>query len=148
MPLDPSYVGRSYGPTAPYEVCVEKIREFATAIGAADPAYHDPAAAAAAGHPSVVAPPTFPVVFTAGTLERLAEDPGFGLDFSRVVHGEQRFAYARPVHAGDELTCRTTIEEINHRAGNDFLGLRTEVTDAGGEGVVTVWSKIVVRGEE
>ena len=148
MPLDPSYVGRSFGPTAPYQVGVEKIREFARAIGAADPAYHDASAAAELGHPSVVAPPTFPVVFTAGTLERLAEDPDFGLDFSRVVHGEQRFAYTRPVRAGDELTCHSTIEEITRRAGNDFLEIRTDVSDADAESVVTVWSKIVVRGGE
>jgi hypothetical protein len=85
---------------------------------------------------------------TSGTLERLAEDPAFGLDFSRVVHGEQRFAYRRPVVAGDSLVCRSTIEEITQRAGNDFLLVRTDITDASGGDVVTVWSKIVVRGGE
>ena len=64
MSLDPSFVGRSYPPTAPYQVGREKIREFATAIGATDPAHHDPAAARALGHPDVVAPPTFPVIVT------------------------------------------------------------------------------------
>ena len=58
MALDPSFVGRSYPPTRPYEVGREKIREFAAAIGDANPAYTDPAAARALGHPDVIAPPT------------------------------------------------------------------------------------------
>jgi hypothetical protein len=41
MPLDPSFVGRSYPPTPSYQVGREKIREFAAAIGDANPAYTD-----------------------------------------------------------------------------------------------------------
>src|SRR5216110_1661891 len=110
--LDSSYVGRAYPPTAPYLVGREKIREFAAAIGATEPAYLDPEAARELGYPDVIAPPTFPVVVTATTTQTLVDDPGLGLDFSRVVHGEMRYRYARPVHAGDVLTGTTTIEEI------------------------------------
>ena len=39
MALDQSFVGRTYPPTAPYEVGREKIREFAEAIGDPNPAY-------------------------------------------------------------------------------------------------------------
>ena len=145
--LDPSYVGHTYPPDAPYLVGREKIREFAVAIGATDPAYLDPAAARALGYPDVIAPPTFPVVLTAAGTQRMIDDPGLGLDFSRVVHGDQRFHYIRPVHAGDRLTCTTTIEEITSRAGNDFLTSRTEMVAEDGQPVVTAWSKLVVRGE-
>ncbi len=145
--MDPSYAGRSYPPTAAYRVGREKIREFAQAIGADDAAYHDPAAARALGHPDVVAPPTFPVVVTAAATRQLIDDPGLGLDFSRVVHADQRFAYTRPVVAGDELVCVNTIEEITSRAGNDFIGTRTEITTAAGEPVATTWCRLVVRGE-
>jgi acyl dehydratase len=147
MPLDPSYVGRTYPPSAPYQVGREKIREFATALGATDPVYHDPEAARALGHPDVIAPPTFPVVVTAAASRRIIDDPGLGVDFSRVVHGDQRFAYRRPVVAGDELVCTSEIEEITSRGGHDFLTTRTEVATTAGELVVTVWSKLVVRGE-
>jgi acyl dehydratase len=147
MPLDPSYAGRSYPPTDPYQVGREKIREFARAIGADDSAYHDPAAARALGHPDVVAPPTFPMVITAATLRQLVDDPGLGLDFSRVVHADQRFAYTRPVVAGDELVCVNRIEEITSRGGHDFLSTRTDVTTPAGAPVVTAWSRLVVRGE-
>ncbi len=146
MPLDRSFVGRQFPPTAPYQVCREKIREFATAIGADDPAYHDPEAARARGYPDVIAPPTFPTVVTMAASRQLIEDPALGMDYSRVVHGDQRFAYTRPVVAGDELVCTTTVEEITERGGHEFLTTRTEVTTPDGQPVVTAWSKLVVRG--
>jgi len=147
MALDPSFVGRSYPPTEPYTVGREKIREFADAIGADEAAYHDPAAAVVLGHPEVIAPPTFPVVVTMAANQALIDDPALGLDFSRVVHGDQRFAYARPVRAGDRLVCVSTVEEIMSRGGHDFLTTRTEIATDTGEPVVTVWSRLVVRGE-
>ena len=148
MPLDQSFVGRSWPATAPYLVGREKIREFAAAIGATDAEYHDPEAARAAGYPDVVAPPTFPVVVTMAASRQIVADPALGLDYSRVVHGDQRFAYARPVVAGDALICVNTVEEITSRGGHDFLTTRTDVTTEAGEAVVTVWSKLVQRGEE
>ncbi|MEV4660658.1 MaoC family dehydratase N-terminal domain-containing protein [Micromonospora echinofusca] len=147
MSLDPSFVGRTYPPTAPYQVGREKIREFATAIGAADPAHHDPTAARALGHPDVVAPPTFPIVLTLAANQQIIDDPDLGVDYSRVVHGDQRFAYTRPVVAGDELVCVSVIDDVSSRGGHGFLTTRTEVATAAGEPVVTVWSKLVVRGE-
>jgi acyl dehydratase len=146
MPLDRSFIGRSFPPTPPYQVCREKIREFATAVGADDPVYHDPEAARAAGHPDVIAPPTFPTVVTMAASRKIIEDPALGMDYSRVVHGDQRFVYRRPVVAGDELVCVNTVEEITERGGHDFLTTRTEVTTVEGEPVVTAWSKLVVRG--
>ena len=148
MPVDPSHAGRSYPPTRPYLVGREKISEFATAIGAADPAYHDPQAARAAGHPDVIAPPTFPFVVTWAATRQIIDDPEIGIDFSRVVHGDQRFAYTRPIAAGDQLVCVVKIEEIFGRGGHDFVTSRTEVTTADGEPVVTAWSRLVVRGVE
>jgi acyl dehydratase len=148
MPLDPSFVGRSYPPTVPYQVGREKIREFAAAIGATDPAYHDPEAARALGYRDVLAPPTFPVLISHATAsEQILGDPALNVDYSRVVHGDQRFAYTRPVVAGDELVCRNTVEAIVSRGGHDFLTTRTEITTVTGEPVVTVWCKLVVRGE-
>ena len=148
MPLNRAYVGRRSSPTPPYQVAREKIREFAAAIGADDPVHHDPAAARARGYPDVVAPPTFPVVVTMGAGEQLRNDPELGLDYSRVVHGDQRFAYTRPVVAGDELISELTIEEITERAGHEFMTTRVDVTTPAGEPVVTVWNKLVVRGRE
>ncbi len=148
MPLDQSFVGRTYPPTPPYEVGREKIREFADAVGDPHPAYRDVAAAKELGHPDVIAPPTFPIVFTYAASQRLINDPELGLDFSRVVHGDQKFVYTRPVRAGDQLTCVVTVETIRSMAGNDIITTRTDVTTVDGEPVLTAWSTLVVRGEE
>jgi len=147
MALDPGIVGRQYPPTEPYEVGREKIREFATAIGADDPAYHDAEAARALGHADVIAPPTFPILMSfRASFAQIVDDPDLGVDYSRVVHGDQRFAYTRPVQAGDRLVCRCVVDEATSRGGHDILTIRTEVATDLDEPVVTVWSKLVVRG--
>ncbi|MEU5089437.1 MaoC family dehydratase N-terminal domain-containing protein [Streptomyces sp. NPDC021356] len=148
MALDPSFVGRSYPPTAPYEVGREKIREFARAVGDANPAYTDPEAARALGHPDVIAPPTFVFVITYQAAGEVVQDPRLGLDYTRVVHGDQKFAYTRPVRAGDRLTVTSTIEAVKTMAGSDILDIRGEVHDAAGEHVVTAWMKLVARAAE
>jgi acyl dehydratase len=145
MAVDPSFTGRRYPPTEPYLVGREKIREFADAIGADDAVHRDPAAAAALGHPDVIAPPTFPVLLSSQAGQVFIADPAVGLDFSRVVHGDQRFVYHRPVRAGDRLVCVCEVEEIMSRAGNDFVTTRTDITTDTGEPVVSVWSRLVVR---
>jgi acyl dehydratase len=147
MPLDPSHVGRSYPPTQPYLVGREKIREFAKAIGATDAAYLDPEAARALGYTDVIAPPTFPTVVSFASNNAVVDDPDLAIDYSRVVHGDQRFQYARPIVAGDELVGRQTIEEIISRGGHDFITTRTDITDAAGAPVAVAWSKLVIRGE-
>ncbi|MGW4030277.1 FAS1-like dehydratase domain-containing protein [Streptomyces sp. NPDC004838] len=148
MALDQSFVGRSYPPTSPYEVGREKIREFAEAVGDANPAYTDQEAAKALGHPDVIAPPTFAFAITYRAAGVVVQDPLLGLDYDRVVHREQRFAYTRPVRAGDRLAVVSTIESIKSLAGNDILEIRGEVRDETGEHVVTAWTKLVARAAE
>lgn len=147
MPLDQSLVGRSYPPAPPYHVCREKIREFASAIGATDPAYRDPDAARALGHPDVIAPPTFPIVILMDGSGQVYDDPDLGLDYDRVVHGEQRFRYTRPVRAGDRLTYVRTVEDVSNRRLFGSVLLRADVATEGGEPVVTVWTRLVARLE-
>ncbi|PZS06040.1 MAG: hypothetical protein DLM56_01300 [Pseudonocardiales bacterium] len=145
MAFDPSCAGRTYPPSAPYEVGREKIREFATAIGDHSPACRDPAAARRLGHPDVIAPPTFPAVLTFAAGRVAIQDPEVGLDYSRVVHGEQRFVASRPVHAGDVLVGVTSIETARQVAGNDLLTTRCDVSTVDGEHVVTAYSTLVAR---
>jgi acyl dehydratase len=145
MALDQSFVGRSYPPTEPYEVGREKIREFAEAIGDGNPVYTDPEAAKGFGHPDVIAPPTFVFAITYRAAGQVIQDPLLGLDYSRVVHGQQGFAYTRPVRAGDRLSVTSTIESIRSMAGNEVLEVRGEVHDESGEHVVTALTKLVAR---
>jgi acyl dehydratase len=144
--LDKSFIGRTYPPTPPYEVGREKIREFAEAIGDANPAYQDPEAARALGHPDVIAPPTFGIVLSMTAGRQVIADPELGLDYSRVVHGEQRFVSTRPVRAGDRLTAVVTVENIRSAAGNDMITTRADVSTVEGEPVFTAYSTLVARG--
>jgi acyl dehydratase len=146
MALDAGLVGRSYPPSAVYEVGRAKIAEFATALGDDDPVHRDAAAARAAGYPDVIAPPTFAIVVTLGAADVVLADPDVELDYSRVVHGEQRFTHHRPIRAGDRLVTTTSIEAVRSVGGNDLLTTRVEVATEGGEPVCTATSMLVARG--
>ncbi|WP_030332608.1 MaoC family dehydratase N-terminal domain-containing protein [Streptomyces sp. NRRL B-1381] len=148
MALDQSFVGRTYPPTPAYEVGREKIREFAEAVGDANPAYVDAEAARALGHADVIAPPTFVFSITYRAAGQVVQDPQLGLDYSRVVHGDQKFSYVRPVRAGDRLTVTSTIESVKSMAGNDVIDIRGDVHDETGELVVTALTKLVARAAE
>lgn len=143
MALDRHQIGRVYESGPPYRVEREKLREYADAIGDPHPAYRDPAAARALGHPDVIAPPTFVIVLTYdANLPILA---GYGVPMKHVVHGGQRFAYTRPIRAGDELTCPVTIDNVVSHAGACFLTTRAEVATSAGEHLVTAWCTLVIR---
>lgn len=148
MPLDQSFIGRKYPPTSVYQVSRAKISEFATAIGDTSPLSHDVDAARVAGYPDVIAPPTFLTILNIGAIDAIIGDPELGLDYTRMVHGDQSFSYRRPVRAGDELAVTTYVEDIFVRMGNDFLNVRAEIADANGELVCTGRAQLVVRGED
>jgi len=140
-------IGHAYPASQPYLVTPENIAAFADAIGDKNPVYRDEAYAKSLGHSSVCAPPTFPIVATMAAMEKSFHDPALNMDYSRIVHSDQRFEYVRPIQVGDKLVVTTVIEEIKALGTNDIALFRTEVT-SNGEPVVTGWSKLVVRGEE
>lgn len=148
MPVNPAIEGRTYPPTAPYLVGREKVREFARAVFATHPTHLDPEAAQAAGYADVVAPATFPIVVTAATLDQLLGDEEAGVDFTRVVHGDQRFAYSRPIVAGDELVATMTVTSVKALGGHSMVTSESSIADASGAHVVTATSTLVVRGDE
>ncbi len=148
MALDASLVGRTYPPSRPYEVSREKIREFADAVGDLHPAYRDPEAAKALGYPDVVAPPTFPIVFSLAAAGVAIADPEVGIDYARVVHGEQRFTYSRPLRPGDRLVSTVEITGARTAAGSDILTVSVSASTEEGEHVVTCLSTIVARAKE
>ena len=146
MAVNKDYAGRSFPATQPYEVSRVKIAEFADAIGDPSPVYRDRDAAVAAGYPDVIAPPTFPIVVTMAASGQAIADPGLGINYARVVHGEQRFSYARPLRAGDVVTAQSTIETIKTLGRNVVMTTRTEVRTVSGEQVCTAFSTLVERG--
>lgn len=133
---------------APYLVGREKVREFARVTASTSRLSLDPEAARAAGYSDVVAPPTFAVVVQEHTLQQLLSAPDAGIDFSRVVHGDQRFSYTRPIVAGDELTATLTVASVKSLGGHSMVTAESVMLDAAGEHVVTAISTLVVRGDE
>jgi len=146
--VNPDLTQRDFAPTAPYLVGREKVREFARAVQATAPLHHDVQAATTAGYRDVVAPPTFPIVIAEATLHQLLAEPDAGIDFSRVVHGDQRFSYSRPIVAGDEITATLRVASIKTLGGNSMVTSETAMVDADGEHVVTSISTLVVRGDD
>jgi acyl dehydratase len=148
MTVNPDLVGRSFPPTDPYLVGREKIREFARAVFSTNPLSEDVAAARAAGYSDLVAPPTFAVVVQELTLHQLLSEPDAGIDFSRVVHGDQRFSFSRPIVAGDELTATLAVSSIKSLGGHSMVTAESVILAADGSHVVTAVSTLVVRGDE
>ena len=131
MPIDDSLVGRVVGPTPPYAVTQEAVASFAGAVGEA-------------GHR---VPPTFPIVVVMPALLGLLEQER--VELARIIHGDQKFAYERPVRLGDELRATVTITAVRRLRGSAVIRTSAEVTDAGsGELVCTTASTLVHREEE
>ena len=140
-------VGFVYPDSKPVLVTQEHIASFANAIGDPNPIYFDEVSAQKLGHKTVCAPPTFPISVSMKAMEDSFHDPRLNMDYSRIVHSDQRFEYVRPIQVGDELVVRTVVEEIKALGNNDMATFRTEVYSKN-ELVVTGWSKLVVRGED
>lgn len=133
MPVDQSLVGREFPPTQPYRVSAEKVRELAQAIGQSTGGREDRV------------PATFPIVMAFEAMNAFLAD--VGVELHRIVHGEQRFAYERPIRVGDELTATLNVASLRQIGGNDIIGTRSEIRDAAGDLVCTTSATLVHRGE-
>ena len=135
MGVDGTLVGRTFPPTAPYVVTEERLAEFAAATGSQ---YAD-------GGP---APTTFPIVVAFRAMRALMDDPSVGIALHRVVHGEQRFRYTRPVVAGDVLTATLTVDTLRQVGGADIIGTTSTITDEDGHAVVSAYAVLVHRAAD
>ncbi|MBM9460961.1 MaoC family dehydratase N-terminal domain-containing protein [Nocardioides sp. zg-536] len=132
MPIDASLAGREFPPTAPHRVTADSVGAFAASLGVPFDG-------------SSPVPPTYPIVVTFAALQDfLAAEQ---VDLSRIVHGDQRFSYVRPVAVGDELTATMRVAKVRSIGGNDIITTTSDVTDAAGELVVTAAATLVHRGE-
>ena len=145
--VNPAIEGKTYPRTSSYLVGREKIREFAKAVFSNDPANLDLEEAKKHGYKDLIAPPTFAVVIQERSLTQVISDKEAALDFSRVVHGDQRFIHVRPICAGDELTSQLKVASVKQLAGNSMVSFETQIFDSNQELVCTAISTLVVRGE-
>ena len=125
--LNPDVVGRTYVGATEFSVSQESITEFALAIG----------------EPNIsVAPPTYSISISLAESQSLLQESG--LDWTRVVHGDQRFEIHRPIVAGDKIICSSTIESVRVLAGNEIATVRSDL-HAGDVLLASSWSTLVVR---
>ena len=127
--LNPDSVGRTFHSANPVTVTQEDISAFAQAIGEEDIS---------------VAPPTFSIRISLTQSQAILSTPEVGLDWDRLVHGDQKFELHRPIVAGDVLSCDSTIESYKVVAGNEILTVRSDLT-GDGKLVASSWSTLVVR---
>jgi acyl dehydratase len=145
LAINPDFVGKTFPPSTPYEISRVKLAEFADAIGDRNPLYRDRAAAIEAGFPDVIAPPTFPIVISMASSGQAMADPDLNLNYAMVVHGEQRFEYQRPLHAGDVVTAQVTIADIREVGRNSVMTTTTRISTVDGEHVCTAHATLVER---
>ena len=130
MPIDQSLVGRSFPPTPPHEVTEDHVRAFAEATGST--------------YDGGAAPATYPIVLAFGAMNAFLEAEQ--VDLFRIVHGDQRFSYTRPVLPGDVLIATLTVASLRQIAGADIVGTTSEVTDVMGALVCTTSATLVHKG--
>lgn len=148
MSINPELAGRTYPAQDPYLVGREKVREFAAAVKANHRAHYDLDAAAELGHKDLLAPPTFAIIVAQRADAQLIADPASGIDFSRVVHADQRFTHHRPIVAGDELLAELHVDTVRPMGGGAMITTRSEITTIAGDKVATTVSSLLVRGED
>lgn len=160
MAIDKRFVGREYGPFE-FEAGLEKMREFAYAIGGGVPStgfsargapeglspllYDEQAAKEGPWH-SVIAFPSFAVTFAIAPFSKACMDPELQLNLLRLVHGEQRFEFFEVVRPGDRLTTRGKITDITAKRSLDFLEVTTETHNQHGRLVVRAKWTAIIRG--
>jgi acyl dehydratase len=128
------------------EVEPERVTQFAEAVGEEDPRFREADAARAEGHPGQLAPPTFPTVIQILASAQVVLDQALGLDYSRVVHGEQEFEWRRPIVVGDVLRATPRIADIYAKGPNEFLVIENEIIDADGDAVCVSRATLLSRG--
>lgn len=127
--ISPDSVGRTFVGANATTITQSEISEFAAVFGEPN---------------SSVATPTFSIRTSLDQLQVILTDPQVGINWDRVVHGDQKFQIHRPIVAGDVLTCDATIESYRVAAGNEFINVKSDLRN-GDELVCTNWSTIVVR---
>ena len=145
--LDDTLIGRTF-PSHSSDVEAGRLRLFAKATGETRPEYCDEAAARAAGHPSLPAPPTYAACLYLDVPDPFAWYRDLDVDLARVLHGAQSFRYFAPIYAGDRLTFASRIANVFRKKGGalTFIIREIEVTNQAGLRVAEMRSTIVVRG--
>src|SRR3954447_21196885 len=141
--MNESAKGKQYPPFT-YEVGLEKIREYANAVGETESVHQDREAAKEAGFRDVVAPPMFAVVYSTGAMAPAILDPELGIDLARMLHGSQEFVWGEPVCAGDAIETTAEVKDLYEKDGRQFYVFESVSRNQDGQEVVrATWTNIV-----
>ncbi len=122
MAIDVKFIGKTWPPMT-YDVCKEKIREYAKAIKNSDPLYIDEEYARKSKYGCIIAPPTFCVVFGAHLIEPIFLDNELNLNLAMLVHGEQEFEFYEVVKDRDVITSNAKIINIVNKEKLDVISI-------------------------
>ena len=145
MAIKTDAVGKEW-PASTYQVGREKIKEYANALGIANPVHFDVEAARAAGFRDVVAPPMFAVVYSSPAVGPAMFDPDVAMNFAAMVHGAQVFEWDEPACSGDEITTTARCVSIEEKDGKGFYVFETNSVNQDGAQVVRGTWTCIVRG--
>jgi acyl dehydratase len=145
MPLNQSLKGKTYQEIT-FEVERDRVTQFALAVGEDDPRFLEDGAARAEGFPEQLAFPTFPTTIGILASAQVVTDQDLGLDYTRVVHGEQEYEWRRPIVVGDVLRATPRVADIYTQGPNEFLVVEAEIVDADGDVVCVARSTLLSRG--
>jgi acyl dehydratase len=121
----------------------EKVREFAKAVKADDPASLDEKAAAELGYDALVAPPTFVTILAKLVQADFMRKVDTGYDTMQIVQVDQRFVFHKPILAGDVLHARMEIHSVAERFGADIVVTRNTLTNDEGELVLEAYTTVM-----
>jgi acyl dehydratase len=127
--MNTAIAGKIY-PDVPFTVDRERVRAFRAV-------FDEPAGV----------PATFATAAEFTVIPSVVADPELGLDFFRVLHGNQEYEFHRPLEEGENLVIRTRIDSIREMGGSGFLVLVTELVDRDGVIVCTARSTLIERAE-
>ena len=144
MSIDTKFIGKTY-PSSTYEVGKEKIKEYAKAIKNPDPHYVDDDFAKKSKYGTIIAPPTFAVVFGAYLIEPVFTDKELNLNMAMLVHGEQELEFLDIVKAGDSITTSAKIVDIKNKEKLDVISVEIKSKNQHGNDVCRGIYTFVVR---
>jgi meromycolic acid (3R)-3-hydroxyacyl-[acyl-carrier protein] dehydratase HadC len=121
----------------------EKVREFAKAVKADDPAHLDEKAAAELGYDALVAPPTFVTILAKLVQADFMRKVDTGYDTMQIVQVDQRFVFHKPILVGDELHARMVIDSVAERFGADIVVTKNTLTNNDGELVLEAYTTVM-----
>jgi acyl dehydratase len=143
MPINFEILGMAYEYPDTYLVGREKVREFANAVKADDPACLDEKAAAELGYDALVAPPTFVTILGKLVQAAFMRSVDTGYDTMLLVQVDQRFVFHRPILAGDVLHARIEVHSVVERFGADIVVTRNICTNDAGEVVLEAFTTVM-----